>query len=85
MFYSSDILQEGIFCLVSVEQCNPWCLVVFCLFQEIVDKEGHSKVLSFTIPSLSKPSVYHEVSDTYSIKLSLMVKGSVILGSVREE
>lgn len=35
---------------------------VFSLFQEIVDKEGHSKVLSFTIPSLSKPSVYHEVS-----------------------
>uniref|UniRef100_A0A8C4KID4 HYCCI protein n=1 Tax=Dromaius novaehollandiae TaxID=8790 RepID=A0A8C4KID4_DRONO len=29
---------------------------------EIVDKQGHSKVLSFTIPSLSKPSVYHEVS-----------------------
>uniref|UniRef100_A0A671Q4B1 Hyccin n=1 Tax=Sinocyclocheilus anshuiensis TaxID=1608454 RepID=A0A671Q4B1_9TELE len=29
---------------------------------EIVDKDGQSKVLSFTIPSLSKPSVYHEVS-----------------------
>ncbi|POI31482.1 hypothetical protein CIB84_004768 [Bambusicola thoracicus] len=46
---------------------------------EIVDKEGHSKVLSFTIPSLSKPSVYHEVSDAYSMRLSLIVKGSVIL------
>lgn len=30
--------------------------------QEIVDKDGQSKVLSFTIPSLSKPSLYHEVS-----------------------
>ncbi|CDR06052.1 unnamed protein product, partial [Oncorhynchus mykiss] len=28
---------------------------------EIVDKDGNSKLLSFTIPSLSKPSVYHEV------------------------
>ncbi|XP_077446309.1 hyccin [Stigmatopora argus] len=29
---------------------------------EIVDKDGQSKVLSFTVPSLSKPSVYHEPS-----------------------
>ncbi|KAG7256316.1 hypothetical protein CRUP_014257 [Coryphaenoides rupestris] len=29
---------------------------------EIVDKDGNSKLLSFTIPSLSKPSVYHEPS-----------------------
>ncbi|GLD59920.1 protein FAM126B isoform X1, partial [Lates japonicus] len=27
---------------------------------EIVDKDGNSKLLSFTIPSLSKPSIYHE-------------------------
>ncbi|CAB1329165.1 unnamed protein product [Coregonus sp. 'balchen'] len=27
---------------------------------EIVDKDGNSKLLLFTIPSLSKPSVYHE-------------------------
>ncbi|RXM97143.1 Hyccin [Acipenser ruthenus] len=27
---------------------------------EIIDKDGQSKVLSFTVPSLSKPSVYHE-------------------------
>lgn len=85
MYHSSDILREGIFCLISVEQYNPRCLVVFCLFQEIVDKEGHSKVLSFTIPSLSKPSVYHEVSDAYSMRLSLIVKGSTILGPVSEE
>lgn len=34
------------------------------LSQEIVDKDGQSKVLSFTVPSLSKPSVYHEVRST---------------------
>uniref|UniRef100_A0A671LZH0 Protein FAM126B-like n=1 Tax=Sinocyclocheilus anshuiensis TaxID=1608454 RepID=A0A671LZH0_9TELE len=27
---------------------------------EIVDKDGNSKLLSFLIPSLSKPSIYHE-------------------------
>ncbi|XP_031445955.1 hyccin isoform X2 [Phasianus colchicus] len=37
---------------------------------EIVDKEGHSKVLSFTIPSLSKPSVYHEPSSIGSMALT---------------
>ncbi|RMC05111.1 hypothetical protein DUI87_18293 [Hirundo rustica rustica] len=39
-------------------------------FKEIVDKEGHSKVLSFTIPSLSKPSVYHEPSSIGSMALT---------------
>ncbi|MGH0117655.1 UNVERIFIED_CONTAM: hypothetical protein FKN15_041847 [Acipenser sinensis] len=29
---------------------------------EIVDKDGNNKLLSFTIPSLSKPSIYHESS-----------------------
>ncbi|XP_029444932.1 hyccin isoform X2 [Rhinatrema bivittatum] len=37
---------------------------------EIVDKHGHSKVLSFTIPSLSKPSVYHEPSSIGSMVLT---------------
>ncbi|NXX88727.1 HYCCI protein, partial [Centropus bengalensis] len=37
---------------------------------EIVDKEGNSKVLSFTIPSLSKPSVYHEPSSIGSMALT---------------
>lgn len=31
------------------------------MLQEIVDKEGNGKLLSFTIPSLSKPTIYHEV------------------------
>ncbi|MBZ3884577.1 Hyccin [Sciurus carolinensis] len=39
-------------------------------FKEIVDKQGHSKVLSFTIPSLSKPSVYHEPSSIGSMALT---------------
>ncbi|XP_069031947.1 hyccin isoform X2 [Embiotoca jacksoni] len=37
---------------------------------EIVDKDGQSKVLSFTVPSLSKPSVYHEPSAIGSIALT---------------
>ncbi|XP_014104116.1 PREDICTED: hyccin isoform X3 [Pseudopodoces humilis] len=37
---------------------------------EIVDKEGQSKVLSFTIPSLSKPSIYHEPSSIGSMALT---------------
>ncbi|KAL2081308.1 hypothetical protein ACEWY4_023161 [Coilia grayii] len=37
---------------------------------EIVDKEGNSKLLSFTIPSLSKPSVYHEPSSLGSMALT---------------
>lgn len=43
-------------------------LLSSCLFllQEIVDKDGQSKVLSFTVPSLSKPSVYHEVRNTHN-------------------
>ncbi|KAL1254947.1 hypothetical protein QQF64_013008 [Cirrhinus molitorella] len=37
---------------------------------EIVDKDGQSKVLSFTIPSLSKPSLYHEPSSFGSLALT---------------
>ncbi|XP_064835711.1 hyccin-like isoform X1 [Oncorhynchus masou masou] len=37
---------------------------------EIVDKDGQSKVLSFTVPSLSKPSVYHEPSHIGSLALT---------------
>uniref|UniRef100_A0A6Q2WVM1 Family with sequence similarity 126 member A n=1 Tax=Esox lucius TaxID=8010 RepID=A0A6Q2WVM1_ESOLU len=38
--------------------------------REIVDKDGQSKVLSFTVPSLSKPSVYHEPSTIGSLALT---------------
>uniref|UniRef100_A0A6Q2Y9R2 Family with sequence similarity 126 member B n=1 Tax=Esox lucius TaxID=8010 RepID=A0A6Q2Y9R2_ESOLU len=37
---------------------------------EIVDKDGNSKLLSFTIPSLSKPSMYHEPSSLGSMGLT---------------
>ncbi|XP_035381112.1 hyccin [Electrophorus electricus] len=37
---------------------------------EIVDKDGQSKILSFAIPSLSKPSVYHEPSTIGSMALT---------------
>ncbi|XP_028292467.1 protein FAM126B isoform X2 [Gouania willdenowi] len=37
---------------------------------EIVDKDGNNKLLSFTIPSLSKPSVYHEPSSLGSMALT---------------
>ncbi|XP_056392379.1 hyccin 2 isoform X1 [Hyla sarda] len=37
---------------------------------EIADKDGNNKVLSFTIPSLSKPSIYHEPSSLGSMALT---------------
>ncbi|XP_054642704.1 hyccin 2-like isoform X4 [Dunckerocampus dactyliophorus] len=37
---------------------------------EIVDKDGNGKLLSFTIPSLSKPSIYHEPSTLGSMALT---------------
>uniref|UniRef100_H3DGB4 Hyccin PI4KA lipid kinase complex subunit 2 n=1 Tax=Tetraodon nigroviridis TaxID=99883 RepID=H3DGB4_TETNG len=37
---------------------------------EIVDKDGNSRLLSFTIPSLSKPSIYHEPSSLGSMALT---------------
>ncbi|XP_041923478.1 protein FAM126B-like isoform X2 [Alosa sapidissima] len=40
------------------------------IYNLIVDKEGNSKLLSFTIPSLSKPSVYHEPSSLGSMALT---------------
>lgn len=36
-------------------------LYVYVVLQEIVDSKGNGNLLSFTIPSLSKPSIYHEV------------------------
>uniref|UniRef100_A0A8C6XHQ3 Hyccin PI4KA lipid kinase complex subunit 2 n=1 Tax=Naja naja TaxID=35670 RepID=A0A8C6XHQ3_NAJNA len=37
---------------------------------EIADKDGNNKILSFTIPSLSKPSIYHEPSTIGSMALT---------------
>lgn len=53
-----------VYMFLHVSESDQSSLLWSCLFQEIVDKDGQSKVLSFTIPSLSKPSVYHEVSES---------------------
>uniref|UniRef100_A0A8C2L7D0 Protein FAM126B-like n=1 Tax=Cyprinus carpio TaxID=7962 RepID=A0A8C2L7D0_CYPCA len=37
---------------------------------EIVDKDGNGKLFSFLIPSLSKPSIYHEPSSLGSMALT---------------
>ncbi|XP_053925886.1 hyccin 2 isoform X3 [Cuculus canorus] len=37
---------------------------------EIADRDGNNRVLSFTIPSLSKPSIYHEPSTIGSMALT---------------
>uniref|UniRef100_A0A8C5M930 Hyccin PI4KA lipid kinase complex subunit 1 n=1 Tax=Leptobrachium leishanense TaxID=445787 RepID=A0A8C5M930_9ANUR len=39
-------------------------------FLEIMDDDGQSKIMAFTIPSLSKPSVYHEPSSIGSMALT---------------
>lgn len=45
----------------SVSKVDIHTLYVCLMLQEIVDSKGNGKLLSFTIPSLSKPSIYHEV------------------------
>ncbi|KAG7464154.1 hypothetical protein MATL_G00184300 [Megalops atlanticus] len=47
-----------------------WVLLLGIYNLEIVDKEGNCKQLSFTIPSLSKPSIYHEPSSLGSMALT---------------
>ncbi|GCB80520.1 hypothetical protein scyTo_0017206 [Scyliorhinus torazame] len=54
-------------CSLNVHSVRKY-LVKFIL--EIVDRDGNNKVLSFTIPSLSKPSVYHEPSSIGSMALT---------------
>ena len=51
------------------------------VLQEIVDKDGQSKVLTFTVPSLSKPSVYHEVR-TSGIRLCCIVQYCMFIAYV---
>ncbi|KAB1276501.1 Hyccin, partial [Camelus dromedarius] len=71
--FTLQFLPELIWCYLAVSASrnvhSSGCIEALLLGVynlEIVDKQGHSKVLSFTIPSLSKPSVYHEVSDILS-------------------
>lgn len=42
--------------------------------QEIVDKDGNGKLFSFLIPSLSKPSIYHEVKNSSHLHLLLNLR-----------
>ncbi|XP_063068675.1 hyccin 2 [Engraulis encrasicolus] len=59
--------------ITSRERYNTGCVEALLLGiynLEIVDKEGNSKILSFTIPSLSKPSIYHEPSSLGSMALT---------------
>uniref|UniRef100_UPI00398E33DA hyccin 2-like isoform X2 n=1 Tax=Pristiophorus japonicus TaxID=55135 RepID=UPI00398E33DA len=64
----------GYLCITSSrERQNNGCIEALLLGiynLEIVDRDGNNKVLSFTIPSLSKPSVYHEPSSIGSMALT---------------
>ncbi|XP_060638083.2 hyccin isoform X1 [Anolis sagrei] len=75
--FTLQFLPELIWCYLAVSASkdlqSSGCIEALLLGVynlEIVDKEGHSRVLSFTIPSLSKPSVYHEPSSIGSMALT---------------
>ncbi|XP_056088712.1 hyccin [Rhinichthys klamathensis goyatoka] len=75
--FTLQFLPELVWSYLSVTACrDPHCsgcieaLLLGIYNLEIVDKDGQSKVLSFTIPSLSKPSVYHEPSSFGSLALT---------------
>ncbi|CAO2603774.1 Fam126a, partial [Lemmus lemmus] len=75
--FTQQFLPELIWCYLAVSASrnvhSSGCIEALLLGVynlEIVDKQGHSKVLSFTIPSLSKPSVYHEPSSIGSMALT---------------
>ncbi|XP_063777784.1 hyccin isoform X2 [Pseudophryne corroboree] len=75
--FTLQFLPELIWCYLSLStsrdlQSNG-CIEALLLSiynLEIMDEEGHNRVLSFTIPSLSKPSVYHEPSSIGSMALT---------------
>ncbi|XP_061443278.1 hyccin isoform X1 [Rhineura floridana] len=75
--FTLQFLPELIWCYLAVSASkdlqSSGCIEALLLGVynlEIVDKQGHSRVLSFTIPSLSKPSVYHEPSSIGSMALT---------------
>ncbi|XP_063564473.1 hyccin isoform X3 [Gorilla gorilla gorilla] len=75
--FTLQFLPELIWCYLAVSASrnvhSSGCIEALLLGVynlEIVDKQGHTKVLSFTIPSLSKPSVYHEPSSIGSMALT---------------
>ncbi|XP_028674123.2 hyccin isoform X1 [Erpetoichthys calabaricus] len=75
--FTLQFLPEFIWCYLSVavnrDLHSSGCIEALLLGiynLEIVDKDGQSKVLSFSIPSLSKPSMYHEPSTFGSLALT---------------
>ncbi|XP_053322575.1 hyccin isoform X2 [Spea bombifrons] len=75
--FTLQFLPELIWCYLSVSSSrhlqSSGCIEALLLSiynLEIMDEEGRSKILSFTIPSLSKPSVYHEPSSIGSMALT---------------
>uniref|UniRef100_A0A4W3JB11 Hyccin PI4KA lipid kinase complex subunit 1 n=1 Tax=Callorhinchus milii TaxID=7868 RepID=A0A4W3JB11_CALMI len=75
--FTLQFLPELVWCYLSVTATrdvhSSGCIEALLLGiynLEIVDKDGHNKVLSFTIPSLSKPSIYHEPSSIGSMALT---------------
>ncbi|KAM5157014.1 hyccin isoform 2-T2 [Mantella aurantiaca] len=75
--FTLQFLPELIWCYLSVSTSrdlqSSGCIEALLLSiynLEIMDDQGHSKILSFTIPSLSKPSVFHEPSSIGSMALT---------------
>ncbi|XP_051991395.1 hyccin-like isoform X2 [Xyrauchen texanus] len=75
--FTLQLLPELVWSYLSVTAArDPHCsscieaLLLGIYNLEIVDKDGQSKVLTFTVPSLSKPSVYHEPSSIGSLALT---------------
>ncbi|KAG8573184.1 hypothetical protein GDO81_012317 [Engystomops pustulosus] len=75
--FTLQFLPELIWCYLSLSTSrdlqSSGCIEALLLSiynLEIMDEQGHSKLLSFTIPSLSKPSVFHEPSSIGSMALT---------------
>ncbi|XP_043920548.1 hyccin isoform X2 [Protopterus annectens] len=75
--FTLQFLPELIWCYLNIISCrdlqSSGCIEALLLGiynLEIVTKDGQNKVLSFTIPSLSKPSVFHEPSSIGSVALT---------------
>ncbi|KAE8596464.1 hypothetical protein XENTR_v10016122 [Xenopus tropicalis] len=75
--FTLQFLPELIWCYLSMsssrelQSCGCIEALLLSIYNlEIMDEQGHSKILSFTIPSLSKPSVYHEPSSIGSMALT---------------
>lgn len=75
--FTLQFLPELIWCYLSLSTSrdlqSSGCIEALLLSiynLEIMDEQGHSRVLSFTIPSLSKPSVFHEPSSIGSMALT---------------